>query len=208
MFRFSAAALLALVASTAAYSVTKPENGTIWDPSQSQVIAWEKVNTDPSTFAITLVHQASQPNTRTLLLDSVDGGAGTVTIQPPNGGWPSGTAYQINFVQDSNHLDSILAQSQQFDIKASTGSTGTSSSAGSSSASSGSSVSRTVTSVSSGSPTGTSRSTNSASSGSASGTATSDDLNPTASGNPNGAVALGAQAGLFGLVALVGAIVA
>ena len=60
MFRFSAAALLALVASTAAYSVTKPENGTIWDPSQSQVIAWEKVNTDPSTFAITLVHQVSQ----------------------------------------------------------------------------------------------------------------------------------------------------
>ena len=51
-----------------------------------------------------------------MLLDSVDGGAGTVTIQPPNGGWPSGTAYQINFVQDSNHLDSILAQSQQFDI--------------------------------------------------------------------------------------------
>ena len=60
MFRFSAAALLALVASTAAYSVTKPENGTIWDPSQSQVIAWEKVNTDPSTFAITLVHQVCQ----------------------------------------------------------------------------------------------------------------------------------------------------
>ncbi|CAL1701153.1 unnamed protein product [Somion occarium] len=118
MFRLSAAvALLALAASSAAYSISRPEDGAIWDPSQPQIIAWSKVNTDPQTFAITLVHQASQPNTRQLLEDSVDGGQGSITVNPPSGGWPSGTAYQINFVQDSNHLDSILAQSQQFDIK-------------------------------------------------------------------------------------------
>ncbi|KAK7695769.1 hypothetical protein QCA50_000406 [Cerrena zonata] len=148
MFRFSAAALLALAASAVAYQVTKPENGSTWDPNEAQIIAWNKVSTDPSTFAITLVHQASQPNTRTLLLDNVDGGSGSVTVNPPNGGWPSGTAYQINFVQDSSHLDSLLAQSQQFDIKASTGSSSSSSSS-SASSSSASSASRSVSSGSS-----------------------------------------------------------
>lgn len=68
--------------------------------------------------------QASQPNTRLILLRNVDSSAGyrksdnkgEVFVTPPPGGWPTGTAYQINLVQDSEHLDAVLAQSQQFNI--------------------------------------------------------------------------------------------
>ncbi|CAL1701155.1 unnamed protein product [Somion occarium] len=208
MFRLSAAvALLALAASSAAYSISRPEDGAIWDPSQPQIIAWSKVNTDPQTFAITLVHQASQPNTRQLLEDSVDGGQGSITVNPPSGGWPSGTAYQINFVQDSNHLDSILAQSQQFDIKASTGSSGSSSSSSSSSSSVSVSSSSSSRTVSSSGTTPTSL-TNSQTTGSGTGSGSAADLNPSttdttdAPSNTNAASTLGVQAGVFGFVAM------
>ena len=38
-------------------------------------------------------------------------------VNPPSTGWPAnGYGYQINLVQDTEHLNSILAQSEQFTV--------------------------------------------------------------------------------------------
>ncbi|KAI0082422.1 hypothetical protein K474DRAFT_1655185 [Panus rudis PR-1116 ss-1] len=207
MLAFTTAAFFALVSSAFALSVTAPENGTNWGSQEPQIVAWTKVNTDPSTFAITLVHQASQPNTRQLLKENVDANSGQITLDAPSGGWPTGTAYQINLVQDGQHLDSILAQSQQFNIVEGSGDASSAASSASSSGSSSasrsataSSSSRTTATVSGSSPTGSS------------GTSTDStaDINPSTTGtaNNNGAISTGIQTGLFGLVAFAGALLA
>lgn len=55
----------------------------------------------------------------------------SITVNPPSGGFVAGTGYRVNVVTDSQHLDSLLVQSDEFTIKA-----GGSSSSGSVSASS------------------------------------------------------------------------
>ncbi|KAG5651384.1 hypothetical protein H0H81_008883 [Sphagnurus paluster] len=42
----------------------------------------------------------------------------TIALNPPSGGWPTGGSFRLNLVKDVNDLNTILAQSSQFSIKA------------------------------------------------------------------------------------------
>lgn len=61
---------------------------------------------------------------REVLAALVDGTAGFTLLNPHNGGWPTGPNFRVNLVKDDQSLDSILAQSQYFNITASTSTTG------------------------------------------------------------------------------------
>lgn len=61
----------------------------------------------------------------------VDGTMGTIVCNPPSGGWPQGSGFRVNLAADTQHLDTLLAQSNQFNITSGTSSgssTGSSSS--------------------------------------------------------------------------------
>jgi len=59
-----------------------------------------------------------QNNTQGLIA-LVNGADGNATVNPPSGGWPTGTGFRVNLCQDSDHPNSILAQSEKFEIRAS-----------------------------------------------------------------------------------------
>lgn len=46
----------------------------------------------------------------------VDGTTESTQVNPPGGGFVPGGGYQVNFVQDTNDLNTILAQSSTFNI--------------------------------------------------------------------------------------------
>src|SRR5882757_6042190 len=56
------------------------------------------------------------PSGQEVLIATVDGTLGIISIPAPSGGFVVGNGFQVNFVNDSQHLSSILAQSQQFSI--------------------------------------------------------------------------------------------
>lgn len=57
----------------------------------------------------------------------VDGTLGFTRLNPHNGGWPTGSHFRVNLVKDDLDLNSILAQSPEFEITEanSTSTTGT-----------------------------------------------------------------------------------
>lgn len=65
-----------------------------------------------------------------MLAALVDGSLGNTTVNPPSGGWKTGQGFQVNFVQDTEHTNTILAQSGKFDIKAATSSVSSTATAG------------------------------------------------------------------------------
>ena len=50
----------------------------------------------------------------------VDGTLERTSLNPPSGGWPTGSHFRVNFVQDPNNLNTIYAQSGEFNISSST----------------------------------------------------------------------------------------
>lgn len=56
----------------------------------------------------------------------VDGDLGTIIANPPSGGWPVGSGFRVNLVQDPQSLTTILAQSAEFNISTVNGSSTTS----------------------------------------------------------------------------------
>ncbi|OBZ76505.1 hypothetical protein A0H81_03768 [Grifola frondosa] len=111
----SVAALLTFAVSAFAYSVTEPSNPTVWTNGDStEVVSWTKVVTDPANFTIVLVNQHVDPPTQQVLATLVDGSMGSVAVIAPRA--VAGQRYQVNLVQDAQHLDSILAQSGEFTI--------------------------------------------------------------------------------------------
>lgn len=58
-------------------------------------------------------------------------------MNPPSGGWKAGTGFQVNLVKDTDNLNTILAQSEQFTIKSSSSSTFSSAASGTVTAGSG-----------------------------------------------------------------------
>lgn len=62
----------------------------------------------------------------------VDGTQGTIICNPPSGGWPMGDGFRVNLAQDAQHLDSLLAQSNEFSITAPSSSSGATTSTSSS----------------------------------------------------------------------------
>jgi len=114
--------LFSFVASTSAYSITTPNAEVGWTDQGPQNVTWNRVETDPLNFTIVLDNQSIQGFQMQVLAALVDGTAGSTTVNSHNGGWPTGSAFRVNFVKDNNNLNTILAQSNQFNITASSGS--------------------------------------------------------------------------------------
>lgn len=51
-----------------------------------------------------------------ILAALVDGTTGSQQMNPPSGGWPTGSGFRVNLVQDAQDLNTILAQSGTFSI--------------------------------------------------------------------------------------------
>lgn len=51
-----------------------------------------------------------------ILAALVDGTLGNTTLNPPSGGWPTGSGFRVNLVANDTQLDTILAQSNTFNI--------------------------------------------------------------------------------------------
>ncbi|KAJ3722417.1 hypothetical protein C8R42DRAFT_775712 [Lentinula raphanica] len=189
--RSAAALTLAFAASACAYSVTFPTETEGWTNSGAQTLIWSRVDTDPLNFTAVLVNNdASILADPQILAAQVDGTLGNTTLNPPSGGWPSPDGgFRVNLVQNTTELNTILAQSPTFNI--------TAANTTSSSASTSGTVAASGTTAAAGT-TVTAASTSDASAATTS--TTSFD---------NGAIALGsAQTGLFGVLALVGALLA
>ena len=108
---------VALASSVTAFQVTQPSETRGWTTTGPQTVAWNKVESDPNTFAIVLTD--GNPANNVLLASSVDAASGTTTVQPPNGAWPaSNDNWRINLVQDQTRTEAILAQSDQFEFTA------------------------------------------------------------------------------------------
>jgi hypothetical protein len=176
--------VLSLLANIFAYQVTFPNQSQDWTNVGNQTLRWNKVDTDPSNFTVVLNNQntAAFPNGQytQVLAALVPGDLGSVSVQPPSGGWVVATGYTVNLVKDPADLSSILAQSQQFAIVASNSTT-------------------TATGVTTAPPAGTTLVAS----------PTTNDLNPTSSvytgSSPNGALPAGnIPSGLLGVILFLG----
>ncbi|WVR08043.1 hypothetical protein IAU60_005087 [Kwoniella sp. DSM 27419] len=201
MYKLSiTAAALSLLALTGAVTVESPDRDTVWQSgTTSQTISWKAVTTDPESFVVQLVNQAGfLSNSPVTLIQDQDRGSpdivNTATVTFPNGNWPVGTAFQINFMSSDKSNAAILAQSNQFNI--------TSGGSSSSSSSSSSAVSSSTSSATGTSPTTMSQSSTaaaSATSAGASGVTAGNIPNASAapsSGGSSGAFAVAAPHGL------------
>jgi len=119
------ACLLALASSALAYSVTSPNQVQGWTNQGGQPLVWTRVDTDPQNFTALLTNQQISGFNPQILAALVDGTLGKVNLNPPSGGWPTGSGFRVNLVANDTQLDTILAQSQTFNITApsSTGAT-------------------------------------------------------------------------------------
>ncbi|KAH9939970.1 hypothetical protein B0H21DRAFT_794757 [Amylocystis lapponica] len=194
---FSVVSVLALTASAFGLTVTSPTNTTGWTTSGDHTVSWSAVSTDPTNITVVLVNMNEFPNYSQVLDALVQTSQGSVNVNPPSSGWPTGAGFQVNLVASSTQLTSILAQSDQFTLKQASSSSSGSSTSGSSSSGTSLTVNPTSTSPSS-------------ASGSSSG-----PLNPSSSdtstnpSNSNGAApAMGMQAAVFGFLALLGVVLA
>ncbi|KAF8557912.1 hypothetical protein OG21DRAFT_140877 [Imleria badia] len=108
---------LLLVASSAfAYQVTSPGGNQGWTTSGPNYLTWVRVDTDPANFTAVLENDNTGYNE--ILYSNVDGTLGTLLCSAPSGGWTTGFAFRVNLAQDPEHLDTLLAQSNQFNITA------------------------------------------------------------------------------------------
>ncbi|KAG2156241.1 hypothetical protein DEU56DRAFT_226123 [Suillus clintonianus] len=126
--RSFATILLASITSTLAYQVTAPGDTQGWTTVGPNYLTWVRVDTDPSNFTAVLTNQAVMPQGPQVLNALVDGTLGTIICNPPSGGWPQGSGFRVNLAADAEHLNTLLAQSNQFSINASTSSAGSTSS--------------------------------------------------------------------------------
>ncbi|KAG1735281.1 uncharacterized protein EDB91DRAFT_1295476 [Suillus paluster] len=142
------AILLATVTSTFAYQITTPGGPHGWTTAGPNSMTWVRVDTDPLNFTVMLTNQAcnpaAMPQGSQILDQYINGTLGQTVCSAPSGGWPEGYAFQVNLV-NAEDLNTLLAQSDQFNITASI------SSGGSSTQSSTSSTSSTTSTT----PTGT-----------------------------------------------------
>ncbi|KAK0206327.1 hypothetical protein DFS33DRAFT_580476 [Desarmillaria ectypa] len=117
MHFFTNSLSLLFAASTLAYQIVEPSGTEGWTNFGLNTISWERVDTDPMnvTPLLTNENRAALPQDQ-IILASMDGTLLTMQFNPPSGGWPVGGTFRINFVQDSQHQHTILAQSSEFNI--------------------------------------------------------------------------------------------
>jgi hypothetical protein len=110
--------LFSLVASACAYKILTPGDSFGWTTVGPNNVTWQRVSTDQTTYTMVLVNQDTSilPSGQEILIATVDGSLDTINVPAPSGGFIVGTGYQVNFVNDSQHLSSILAQSSRFSI--------------------------------------------------------------------------------------------
>ncbi|KAF9478087.1 hypothetical protein BDN70DRAFT_809507 [Pholiota conissans] len=108
--------LLALISSAFAYSVLVPNANQGWTNQGVQPLEWQRAGTDRLNFSVFLVNQQISNFTPQLLGDIPDGTAQKTGCNPPQGGWPTGNGFQVNFVESDTAVSSILAQSDVFEI--------------------------------------------------------------------------------------------
>jgi hypothetical protein len=110
--------VFSLVASACAYQILTPNNGSGWTTTGSNIVTWQRVNTDANNFTMVLVNQDKSiiPAGEEILIATVDGTQNSIGVPAPSGGFQVGQGYQVNFVKDSQDLTTILAQSNQFSI--------------------------------------------------------------------------------------------
>ncbi|KAJ7682597.1 hypothetical protein DFH06DRAFT_1119805 [Mycena polygramma] len=114
----SFAILAAFVASVSAISITSPSGSQGWTNDGAQTVKWTAVSTDPKNCTIVLI-TANNPSTAQVLDALVDTSLDTITVNPPSEGWPApGSGFRVNFVNSTEDLNTILAQSDPFAIKA------------------------------------------------------------------------------------------
>ncbi|KAJ7683966.1 hypothetical protein B0H17DRAFT_941248 [Mycena rosella] len=121
----SLAIVAAFVASVSAIAVTSPGTSKTWTNDGSQSITWTAVDSDPSNFTIVLTNvsraqnRALMPTNNQILKALVLTNALSTTVDPPSEGWPAvGGTYRVNFCKSSEELNTILAQSNEFNITA------------------------------------------------------------------------------------------
>ncbi|KAL1707590.1 hypothetical protein EV121DRAFT_277960 [Schizophyllum commune] len=131
---YAATILLALAAAVSAITITEPNSSQGWTNNGGQTVKWQAVDTDPSSFTILLTNtdRSVMPDNNQMLAAEVDSSLGETTVNAPSGGWPTGGSFRVNFVKNTTELNTILAQSDEFDIKEDTSSSSSSSSSASS----------------------------------------------------------------------------
>ncbi|KXH45587.1 developmentally Regulated MAPK Interacting protein [Colletotrichum salicis] len=226
MFSKTAVAITTFLAIAEAVKVTKPAKGDDWDLSKTNEITWETVSSDPKSFEIIIVNQASYPGVSETI----------ATVQAADGKYElkgakvaAGGNYRINLVSTDAQNSGILAQSNEFTFSGSddsssasasgsatasasaSGSAATATATGSSSSASGSAATATVTqtsgltTVTTGSATASASGTaasNASGSGTASGTATGSAASGTSTSAPSSASAIKSTFAIFGSVAV------
>jgi len=166
------AVLLATITSTFAYQVTSPGLYQNWTTAGTNTLTWTRVSTDPLNFTVVLtnVNYGFSPQVLNAL---VDGTLGQIACNPPSGGWPTGSGYRVNLAADATHLDTLLAQSDQFSINAATSSGSTSATSTGTGTGTGTGSSASTSPMTTGTGTATSAGASSSSSSSLTGTSPS-----------------------------------
>ncbi|KAF8174912.1 hypothetical protein BJ912DRAFT_39231, partial [Pholiota molesta] len=114
--------LLMFLSSALAYGILIPNTDQGWTNQGVQPLEWQRVGTDRLNFSVVLINQDKSNFTPQLLGNVVDGTVGKTGCNPPQGGWPTGSGFRVNFVESATALNSILAQSNTFNITQSTAS--------------------------------------------------------------------------------------
>ncbi|KIM46359.1 hypothetical protein M413DRAFT_64832 [Hebeloma cylindrosporum] len=110
------ALVLALISSAFAYTVLTPNGSQGWTNQGGQPLTWQRVDTDRLNFTVLLTNQKVTGFEPQILAALVDGSLGNTSLNAPSGGWPTGTNFRVNLVQDDRNLNTILAQSPEFSI--------------------------------------------------------------------------------------------
>ncbi|TFL00546.1 hypothetical protein BDV98DRAFT_593877 [Pterulicium gracile] len=108
-----------LVASSLCYMVTFPSDIHNWGNTGSQLLSWNTVNTDANNFTVVLDNQVNPgllSSDPIVLGETIMGDEGSVSLNPPSGGWVVGNGYRLNLVKSAGELHTIYAQSDQFNI--------------------------------------------------------------------------------------------
>ncbi|KAF9247369.1 hypothetical protein BU15DRAFT_39029 [Melanogaster broomeanus] len=115
------ATVLFAVSSAFAYQVTAPGDSQGWTSTGPNYLTWVRVDTDPLNFTAVLSNTNTDimPINNQILNALVDGTTGMIACNPPSGGWPLGSGFRVNLARDAQSLDALLAQSNQFNITAS-----------------------------------------------------------------------------------------
>ncbi|KAG8696280.1 hypothetical protein FRC08_007261 [Ceratobasidium sp. 394] len=111
-------ALFSFVAGSLAYQVTFPTSSGKWYSGEvTNQLTWSRVNTDPTSFTVVLTNQdRSLLPTDQQLIATVDGATGKTDVPAPSGGFPPGKGFRVNLVKSTTELNTILAQSPEFEI--------------------------------------------------------------------------------------------